>query len=95
MESFLNNKIPSTPSLFFWINYRSKGKCLYDNKSEARSTKFETNSNDQNTNDRNRNHRPWRKIVFVLNFELLNFGFVSNFEFRISCFLMNYEKIYC
>lgn len=37
-------------------------------KSEIRSTKYETNSNDKNPNDKN-------------CFEHLNFGIVSDFEF--------------
>ncbi|MCL5970742.1 MAG: hypothetical protein M1450_04560 [Patescibacteria group bacterium] len=42
-------------------------------KSEIRSTKSETNSNNQNTNDRN-----------VLNFENYNLDIVSNFDIRYS-----------
>ncbi len=45
-------------------------------KFEARSTKYETISNDQNTNVQNS----------VLNFENLNLEFVSGFGFRISNF---------
>jgi len=44
-------------------------------KSETRISKFETNSNVQNPNDRN---------IHVLNFGHLDFGFVSDFGFRIS-----------
>jgi tyrocidine synthetase-3 len=48
-------------------------------KSEIRIPKFETNPNDQNTNDRNK-----MSPYIVLNFEHLNFEFVSDFEFRAS-----------
>jgi amino acid adenylation domain-containing protein len=60
-------------------------------KSEIRSTKSDatlrssplrstrTNPNDQNSNDEN-----WGVTSIVLNFEHLNFEFVSNFEFRAS-----------
>ncbi len=44
-------------------------------KSEARSTKLETNSNDQNLKQEKR---------CVLNICFLNFKFVSDFEIRIS-----------
>jgi amino acid adenylation domain-containing protein/FkbM family methyltransferase len=48
-------------------------------KSEIRISKYETNSNDKNSNDRN-------EVIpcVVLDFEHLNFEFVSNFEFRAS-----------
>jgi amino acid adenylation domain-containing protein/non-ribosomal peptide synthase protein (TIGR01720 family) len=46
-------------------------------RSEIRSTKFEANPNDQNLNDQNK-----RNAFTVLNFEYLDFEFVSNFEFR-------------
>ncbi|MCU0286365.1 MAG: amino acid adenylation domain-containing protein [Acidobacteria bacterium] len=52
------------------------------NKSEIRNPKSETNPNDQNTNDQNKNHHP--RAVSVLNFENLNFEFVSNFVLRAS-----------
>jgi tyrocidine synthetase-3 len=42
-------------------------------------SKFETNPNDRNSNDRNK-----ISTYIVLNFEHLNFGFVSDFEFRAS-----------
>ena len=45
-------------------------------KFEARSTKYETISNDQNINVQNN----------VLNFENLNLEFVSSLGFRISDF---------
>jgi hypothetical protein len=48
-------------------------------KHEIRNPKFETNPNDQNENSRLR-----QQIVFVLNFENLNFEFVSNFVLRAS-----------
>jgi len=55
-----------------------------DEKSEIRSTKHETNSNDQNMNDPNKG-KSLRLLIeslllaskgIVLNFEHLNFGFV-------------------
>jgi amino acid adenylation domain-containing protein len=52
------------------------------NKSEARSTKFETNPNVPNSKNQNQNNGS----PFVLNFENLNFEFVSSFGFRISNF---------
>ncbi len=48
-------------------------------KSEIRISKSETNPNDKNSNDQNKSSTP-----IVLNFEHLNFEFVSNFEFRAS-----------
>jgi amino acid adenylation domain-containing protein len=48
-------------------------------KSEIRISKFETNPNDQNSNDQN-----GTTASIVLNFEHLNFEFVSDFEFRAS-----------
>jgi len=48
-------------------------------KSETLNPKFETNSNDQNSNDQNGSTTP-----LVLIFEHLDFGFVPDFEFRIS-----------
>ncbi len=54
-------------------------KTMYDieeYKFEARSTKYETISNDKNTNAQNN----------VLDFENLDLGFVSSFGFRISDF---------
>jgi hypothetical protein len=53
-------------------------------KHEIRNPKYETNPNDQNPNDQNENSRIRRQIVFVLNFEFLNFEFVSNFVLRAS-----------
>ncbi|NIM14691.1 MAG: amino acid adenylation domain-containing protein [Candidatus Aminicenantes bacterium] len=50
-------------------------------KSEIRISKFETNTNDQNSNDQNEISTP-----IVLNFEHLDFEFVSDFEFRASNF---------
>ncbi len=59
-------------------------------KSEIRSTKFETISNDQNTNDQNKNEcKDFLANINVLNFEYLIFGFVSNFVLRAS----DFEKI--
>jgi len=53
-------------------------------KHEIRNPKFETNPNDQKPNDQNENSRLRRRIAFVLNFEFLNFEFVSNFVLRAS-----------
>jgi hypothetical protein len=61
-------------------------------KSEIRSTKHETNSKYQNMNDQNKG-RSLRLLIeslllaskgIVLDFEHLNFGFVSDFDIRIS-----------
>ncbi|MCP5047790.1 MAG: amino acid adenylation domain-containing protein, partial [bacterium] len=52
-------------------------------KSEIRNPKSETNPNDQNSNDPNKNQC---FPCVVLNFEHLDFEFVSNFGFRISDF---------
>jgi len=46
-------------------------------KFEARNPKFETGTNARNTNDPNEE---------VLNFENWKFGFVSDFDIRISDF---------
>jgi hypothetical protein len=51
-----------------------------------RSTR--TNSNDQNLNDQNKNGSSKQFGAFVLNFEHLNFGFVSDFDIRISDLLV-------
>jgi amino acid adenylation domain-containing protein len=56
-----------------------KGNVEEAGKSEIRISKSETNLNDQNPNDQNKVSTP-----IVLNFEHLNFEFVSNFEFRAS-----------
>jgi amino acid adenylation domain-containing protein/non-ribosomal peptide synthase protein (TIGR01720 family) len=48
-------------------------------KSEIRNPKSETNPNDSNLNDQKKTAE-----VMVLNFEHLNFKFVSNFDIRIS-----------
>jgi amino acid adenylation domain-containing protein len=48
-------------------------------KFEIRISKFETNPNDKNSNDQNKISTP-----IVLDFEHLNFEFVSDFEFRAS-----------
>ncbi|MDQ1354216.1 MAG: hypothetical protein QG657_4525, partial [Acidobacteriota bacterium] len=64
------------------INYMlkdSNAKILI-NKSEIRNPKSETNPNDQKINVQNKNF----EIPFVLNFEALNFEFVSNFVLRAS-----------
>jgi hypothetical protein len=58
------------------------------NKFEARNPKFETNSNGQNLNDQNKNDNSKQFRAFVLNFEHLNFGFVSDFDIRISDLLI-------
>ena len=55
------------------------------NKSEIRNPKSETNPNDKNSNDQNKKRN--FGAAFVLNFENLNFEFVSNFEFRASDFI--------
>ena len=47
-----------------------------DNKSEIRSPKLETNSNDKNSNVQNR--------LGVLDLENLDFDIVSDFDIRIS-----------
>jgi len=47
---------------------------------------FQTNPNDLNPNDQNENSRLGRRIAFVLNFEFLNFEFVSNFVLQEACF---------
>ncbi|MCU0286996.1 MAG: condensation domain-containing protein, partial [Acidobacteria bacterium] len=52
------------------------------NKSEARSTKSETNPNKTNSNDQNKNRNSGASLV--LNFENLDFEFVSSFDIRIS-----------
>jgi len=57
---------------------------LKSTKSEIRNPKSETNPNDQKPNDQNENSRLRRRIAFVLNFEFLNFEFVSNFVLRAS-----------
>ncbi|MDQ1350000.1 MAG: hypothetical protein QG657_301, partial [Acidobacteriota bacterium] len=67
------------------INYMIKDsnpKILIINKSEIRNPKFETNPNDQKINDQNKNFG----IPLVLNFENLNFEFVSDFVLRASYF---------
>jgi amino acid adenylation domain-containing protein len=56
-----------------------KGNVVGPGKSEIRISKSETKPNDQNPNDQNKVNPP-----IVLNFEHLNFEFVSNFEFRAS-----------
>jgi hypothetical protein len=64
-------------------------ECHQDkNKFEVRNPKFETNSNDQNLNDQNKNSNSKQFGAFVLNFEHLNFGFVSDFDIRISDLLL-------
>jgi non-ribosomal peptide synthetase component F len=59
----------------------SSAEILLTNKSEARISKHETNSNDQNTNVQNKNFEG----LTVLNFENLNFEIVCtrDFGFRI------------
>ncbi|MCU0287448.1 MAG: amino acid adenylation domain-containing protein, partial [Acidobacteria bacterium] len=75
------------------INYMlkdSNARILIINKSEARSTKYETNPNETNTNDQNKNK--YFGATFVLNFENLNLDFLkgcprrglSDFDIRIS-----------
>jgi non-ribosomal peptide synthetase component F len=68
------------------IDYMLKdsGAKILINKSEIRNSKFETNPNDKNTNDQNKNQH--FGAVSVLDFEHLNFEFVSNFDIRISNF---------
>ncbi|HLP60503.1 MAG TPA: amino acid adenylation domain-containing protein, partial [Candidatus Deferrimicrobium sp.] len=60
----------------------SNAKILITNKSEIRNSKFETNPNKTNSNDPNKNQNSG--AVSVLNFENLNFEFVSCFGFRAS-----------
>jgi len=66
------------------LNYMLKdsGARVLLKKSEIRNPKFETNSNAPNSNYQNK-----RAEVTVLNFEDLNFKFVSSFEFRASNFV--------
>ncbi len=52
------------------------------NKFEIRNPKSETNPNDQKINAQNKNHH--YGALLVLNFENLNFEFVSNFDIRAS-----------
>jgi amino acid adenylation domain-containing protein len=59
-----------------WVLLTNKGS---KRKSEIRISKHETNSKDQNSNDQNE-----VSPCIVLNFEHLNFGFVSDFEIRAS-----------
>jgi amino acid adenylation domain-containing protein len=63
------------------INYilSDSGVKVLIKKSEIRISKSEINPNDPNSNDQNK-----RAEVTVLDFEHLNFEFVSNFEFRAS-----------
>jgi hypothetical protein len=52
---------------------------------KPRISKSETNSNDQNSNDQNeKNPKASYHAAFVLDFEHLNFGFVSDFVLRAS-----------
>ncbi|HLP61659.1 MAG TPA: amino acid adenylation domain-containing protein [Candidatus Deferrimicrobium sp.] len=62
----------------------SGAEILLTNKSEARSTKSETNPNDQKINASNKNKNRNFEIPLVLNFEDLNFEFVSCFDIRAS-----------
>ncbi|MCU0286267.1 MAG: amino acid adenylation domain-containing protein, partial [Acidobacteria bacterium] len=67
------------------VNYMLKdshAKILIINKSEIRNPKLETNPNNQNLNDQNKNGN--FEIPLVLNFENLNFEFVSCFDIRAS-----------
>ncbi|PKN61083.1 MAG: hypothetical protein CVU57_31285, partial [Deltaproteobacteria bacterium HGW-Deltaproteobacteria-15] len=57
------------------------------NKSEIRSTKYETSSNDQNPNDQNNNRTCTFQVSSFLSFENSNLNcFVSNFDIRDSDF---------
>jgi bacitracin synthase 3 len=56
-----------------------KGKTAGAEKSEIRISKSETNPNNRNSNDQKK-----ANSYNVLDFETLNFEFVSNFEFRAS-----------
>ncbi|MCU0286404.1 MAG: amino acid adenylation domain-containing protein, partial [Acidobacteria bacterium] len=60
----------------------SNAKVLIINKSEIRNPKLETNPNNQNLNDQNKKRNSGAALV--LNFENLNFEFVSNFVLRAS-----------
>ncbi|MCU0286784.1 MAG: amino acid adenylation domain-containing protein [Acidobacteria bacterium] len=60
----------------------SGAKVLLINKSEIRNPKLETNPNKTNSNDPNKNQNSGATLV--LNFENLNFEFVSNFVLRAS-----------
>ena len=54
-------------------------------KSEIRISKLETNSNDRNSNYQNeKNPKALYRAAFVLDFEHLNLGFVSDFVLRAS-----------
>ncbi|HLP60658.1 MAG TPA: amino acid adenylation domain-containing protein, partial [Candidatus Deferrimicrobium sp.] len=64
---------------------KDSGTRILINKSEIRNSKSETNPNDQKINDQNKNQ--YFGTAFVLNFEHLNFEFVSNFDIRISNFI--------
>jgi hypothetical protein len=61
------------------VRERSGGHgCPLQFKSEARNTKFETSINVQSTKVQNK-----KNMIIVLNFEHLNFMFVSDFDIRI------------
>jgi hypothetical protein len=59
---------------------------LGEDKSEIRSTKSETNPNDQITNDQNKKNKTKAPKPTVSDFEHSDFEFVSDFDIRISDF---------
>jgi hypothetical protein len=60
----------------------------------TRNPKSETNSTDRNLNEQNKNFNSEQFGAFVLNFEHLNFRFVSDFDIRILAFDKSYFFIY-
>ncbi len=51
-------------------------------------SKFETNSNDKNINDQNIKRHRAKLLLYILNFEHLNFDIVSDFDIRILTAVM-------
>ncbi|MCP4152024.1 MAG: AMP-binding protein, partial [bacterium] len=68
----------------YMLKDSNTGLLLVDDKSEIRISKYETKTNDQNSN-----HRNQMSDLMVLNFEHLDLGFVSDFEFRASDLAIN------
>jgi hypothetical protein len=69
----------------FFEDHEARGNTVGLRKSEIRISKFETNSNDRNSNDQNEKKlKASYHAAFVLNFEHLDFGFVSDFVLRAS-----------
>ena len=60
-------------------------------QAQIRISKFETNSNDQNINDQNIKRHRAKLLLYVLNFEHLNFDIVSDFDIRYSDFDSRYD----